>query len=314
MPDISIVLPTYNVASYIERCLNSCIAQTYRNIEIVIVDDVGSDDSIKLAQKYANADSRIKIIKNMKNLGTFHARRIGVENSTAPYILFLDPDDEIELNTAERISSQLKKNPDLVLYGSRKIPKPKIWQQKPKVPSITDSINRGDFINNIFGTKGLSFGIEGKVVKRTTLFDAYKLLDISNDDRLIFGEDALLFFAILIKANEVISIPDIMYIYHINSSSVTRVIEPIKIKSNLEQLEVILKKMKKIKLNSEIDEKVYEKIYEKLYIDSLILRIQLENVYSKNIKNYFKIYMNNRELKNIIKLGIYILTYGNKKP
>lgn len=92
-PLISIIIPTYNVESYIARCLESCINQTLRDIEIIIVDDCGSDDSIQIAQDYAHKDPRIRIIHNEKNLGTFHTRANGIRHAQAEFCMFADPDD-----------------------------------------------------------------------------------------------------------------------------------------------------------------------------------------------------------------------------
>ena len=100
-PKISIIIPTFNVELYIARCLQSCINQTLNNIEILVIDDCGSDDSIKIAQKYVQKDSRIRIIHNEKNLGTFHARANGIIHAIGEYCMFADPDDYFELNACE---------------------------------------------------------------------------------------------------------------------------------------------------------------------------------------------------------------------
>ena len=67
-PKISIIIPVYNVERYISECLESCIKQTLKDIEIIIVDDCGSDKSIDIVKEYAKKDSRIKIIKNNQNM------------------------------------------------------------------------------------------------------------------------------------------------------------------------------------------------------------------------------------------------------
>ncbi|BEK33830.1 hypothetical protein B11447_12720 [Campylobacter jejuni] len=79
MPKISIILPTFNVEKYITKALESCINQTFKDIEIIVVDDCGSDKSIDIAKEYAKKDERIKIIHNEENLGTFAARNNGVK-------------------------------------------------------------------------------------------------------------------------------------------------------------------------------------------------------------------------------------------
>src|SRR5690625_3230511 len=113
----SIVLPTYNVYPYIERCIISIINQCYKDFEAIFVDDCGKDNSISVVKKYQRNDSRIKIISNRKNLGTYHARRNGVYGATGKYIVFLDPDDELECSLLSRLAAVIKKTEcDMVFY------------------------------------------------------------------------------------------------------------------------------------------------------------------------------------------------------
>lgn len=101
MSQISIILPTYNVEKYIARALESCINQTFKDIEIIVVDDCGNDKSIDIAKEYASKDDRIKIIHNEENLKLLRARYEGAKVATSPYIMFLDSDDYLELNACE---------------------------------------------------------------------------------------------------------------------------------------------------------------------------------------------------------------------
>ncbi|WP_279434198.1 glycosyltransferase family 2 protein [Campylobacter volucris] len=103
MSQISIILPTYNVEKYIARALDSCINQTYKNIEIIVVDDCGSDKSIDIAKEYASKDERIKIIHNKENLKLLRARYEGVKVANSPYIMFLDPDDYLSLMPVKNV-------------------------------------------------------------------------------------------------------------------------------------------------------------------------------------------------------------------
>ncbi|MBC5858386.1 glycosyltransferase family 2 protein, partial [Campylobacter jejuni] len=77
MSKISIILPTYNVEQYIERALDSCINQTFKDIEIIVVNDCGSDKSIDIAKEYTKKDERVKIIHNKENLKLLRARYEG---------------------------------------------------------------------------------------------------------------------------------------------------------------------------------------------------------------------------------------------
>lgn len=95
MAKISIIVPLYNTEKYIKRCLDSLRSQTYKNIEIIVVNDGSTDDSLRLAEDAAAADSRIKVISHEKNRGLYHARITGVENATGDYIGFTDSDDYV---------------------------------------------------------------------------------------------------------------------------------------------------------------------------------------------------------------------------
>ena len=116
---ISIILPTYNVEKYIARALNSCINQSFKDIEIIVVDDCGSDNSIAIAKEYALKDERIKIIHNEKNLGLLRARYEGAKASNSQYIMFLDPDDYLELKACEECVKILntEKEIGLIWFG-----------------------------------------------------------------------------------------------------------------------------------------------------------------------------------------------------
>lgn len=89
---ISIIIPVYNTEKYVERCLDSIIANDYENLEIICVNDGSTDNSLKKLREYENKDSRVKVIE-IPNGGVSNARNIGIEESTGEYIAFIDSDD-----------------------------------------------------------------------------------------------------------------------------------------------------------------------------------------------------------------------------
>lgn len=99
-PLVSVVVPVYNVASYLEQCLDSVVNQTYKNLEIILVDDGSTDGSGAICDRYAEKDSRIQVI-HKENGGLSSARNVGLERITGEWALFVDSDDWIELNTLE---------------------------------------------------------------------------------------------------------------------------------------------------------------------------------------------------------------------
>ena len=100
-PHVSIVMPVYNDDAWIAAALDSCLTQTLEGVEIICVDDASSDGTPRIIREYQERDSRIRLIRQEENVAAFHARRIGAEAAEAPYILFLDGDDELEPEAAE---------------------------------------------------------------------------------------------------------------------------------------------------------------------------------------------------------------------
>lgn len=92
-PDISVIIPIYNVEKYLPTCLHSVVNQTHSNIEILLVDDCGADASMDIARQYAKKDSRIKILTHERNQGLSAARNTGLRAASAPFVMFLDSDD-----------------------------------------------------------------------------------------------------------------------------------------------------------------------------------------------------------------------------
>ena len=112
---ISIIIPVYNVKEYIKEAIESVINQTYKNIEIIIINDGANDGSEKICDEYSKIDSRIKLI-NQKNMGLSTARNKGLECITGEYIAFLDPDDVYHPEMIEKAYKAItQKNVDCVI-------------------------------------------------------------------------------------------------------------------------------------------------------------------------------------------------------
>ena len=97
---ISIIVPIYNVSKYLDKCLNSLINQTYKNIEIILINDGSTDNSISICLKYKKKDKRIRLY-NKKNGGLSSARNMGIKYSKGNYLFFVDSDDFLDLEIIE---------------------------------------------------------------------------------------------------------------------------------------------------------------------------------------------------------------------
>ena len=105
---ISIIVPVYNVEQYLEKCINSIINQTYKNLEIILVDDGATDNSGKMCDELAKTDNRIKVY-HKENGGLSDARNYGVERAIGEYIGFVDSDDYIDEEMYEKLYGAIKK-------------------------------------------------------------------------------------------------------------------------------------------------------------------------------------------------------------
>ncbi len=112
---VSVIVPVYNAEKYLKKCLESIINQTYLNIEIVLVDDGSTDNSLKICNDYKKNDRRIKVI-HQSNKGVSTARNVGLDNATGAYISFVDSDDYIENDMIEKMTNEaIKNNLDIII-------------------------------------------------------------------------------------------------------------------------------------------------------------------------------------------------------
>ena len=117
---ISVIIPVYKAEKYIDRCLESVTNQTYKNLEIILVDDGSPDNSPAICDKWAKQDNRIKVI-HKQNSGVSAARNSAIKISTGDYIIFIDADDTIELETYEKLINQLSEGIDTVVHKAKNI-------------------------------------------------------------------------------------------------------------------------------------------------------------------------------------------------
>ncbi len=118
MSKISVIVPVYNVEDYLKQCLDSLINQTYKDIEVIVVNDKTPDNSQKIVDEYKKKDRRIVSIIHDVNKGLGGARNTGIKNATGDYIAFLDSDDWLALNTFEKLIEEININKsDVIKFG-----------------------------------------------------------------------------------------------------------------------------------------------------------------------------------------------------
>lgn len=172
-PLISVIIPIYNVASYLRECLDSVISQSYRDLQIILVNDGSTDESESIAREYLN-DSRVELV-NVANGGLSYARNIGLDKARGEYIYFIDSDDYIHQDfILELVELAQKHKVEFVCSGSilRFYEKPKIqnsdilrsgvfWMDKQKIV-LGGAVCRCLFARSLIERSGVRF-LEGKV-------------------------------------------------------------------------------------------------------------------------------------------------------
>ena len=210
---ISVIIPVYNVEQYLNRCVDSVINQTYKNLEIILIDDGSTDNSGKICDEYALKDNRIKIV-HKQNAGVSSARNEGLKIAKGDYVGFVDSDDYIEKDMYEVLHNSLIENKteisccDFFAFNKK---------ENKYVPCFDTTINGVLSINETLNTKS---GHGGNLWSK--LYSKKVISDIRFNENLSFGEDYMFVMNAFFKAKRIAFSKDAKYYYYYNVNSVTR--------------------------------------------------------------------------------------------
>lgn len=211
---ISVIIPVYNVEKYLDRCMQSVLKQTYRNLEIILVDDGSTDASGKICDEYREKDDRIKVI-HKENGGASSARNVGLKIATGNFIGFVDSDDLIVGDMYEYLSDLLHQtNADLVSCCCTTKIKELDYKNKNEV--LREYIGR-EIMELFYRIKGGGSFISPcrKLYKREILENLYFLEGKIN-------EDVLFAYEVCKKAKKIVESNQNKYYYFKNDTGVTR--------------------------------------------------------------------------------------------
>jgi glycosyltransferase involved in cell wall biosynthesis len=214
-PKISIIVPVYNVERYINRCIDSILAQNFSDFELILIDDGSTDSSGTICDNYAKKDNRIKVI-HINNGGVSNARNKGIELAQGDYLMFCDSDDYVELNWCSQLYEAINQGNNILpvsgirfVYNIRK-------QNNEIIKAFSEKVSFNK--NKYFETykKGLSGSLCCKIYDRKIIADNSIYFDV-NVNR---GEDLLFNLTYMIHMDSFVSIPSITYNYvHSNEYS-----------------------------------------------------------------------------------------------
>ena len=269
---ISVIIPVYNVEKYLNRCVESILNQTYRNLEIILIDDGSTDKSSQLCDFFSTKDSRIKVI-HKKNGGLSSARNVGLDNATGDYIIFIDSDDYINRFYFENIIIDIS-DYDLLIY-SFQTKNNKSIKEISYVRDIDDSICKIDFCRFLTNSR-LFANVTNKVFKKN------RVDNIRFDTSTNLGEDYEFVMHYFIKISKYKYVKKSFYIYDLTTGSLgfcnKKNTYELKSKGNFRKLELYNM------YNYPLDE-VYDEFVKAFVIDMMYLIIYQRSSKKEMIKN-----------------------------
>ncbi len=213
---ISVIVPVYNVESYLERCIDSIINQTYQNLEIILVDDGSTDKSGEICDIYAQRDIRVKSI-HKKNGGAATARNKGLKIAKGAYIGFVDSDDYIDPDMYESLLKYLDKEIDIVTCGRYLVYPPNTCGLKRKIlcADKVTKYSKVQAIEELIKTEIFAYGVNEKLYRK----------ELFNEIKFPCGrvsEDLPLTYALFNKCRNVVNIGEPKYYNFQRADSSTR--------------------------------------------------------------------------------------------
>lgn len=284
---VSIIVPIYNVEKYLEKCITSILNQTYKNIEVLLINDGSTDNSGLICDEMKKKDPRIKVF-HKKNTGVSETRNLGIKNSTGDFLFFVDPDDFIIEDSVEILYENLKKYNSDISVGSV-IP---TYDENYKFENNLVELeiwNSEEALKHFLEAKITSFFPVAKLFKKE-LFENHKF-----NKNYKLAEDALLLTEILLDKNlKIVFSSKIIYAYLQHKSSATKiksspfVFDTIKVYEEI--YNIVIKKYPSLK--KQLNERTYWSyftVYDKILFSENDTfrkeRIELKSLIRKNFRN-----------------------------
>lgn len=297
--EVSIIIAAYNIENYITRCVESVINQTFRNIEIIVVNDGSTDSTLKILNNLKESDDRIKVI-TQENKGLIEARKKGLNHSKGKYILFIDGDDWLELECIEKLYNKANdENKDIVLFNF-------FW-------SYDDTRKSGNGFNYrssdiiINPLKSLFIGnispcIWTKFIRKKYITDN----KISFPSNISFAEDLATVSSLFISKPKIGIVKENLYNYYQRKDSITKQVSP-KILEVNKAILFIKEKLLENNIYNDFKNEFEIMVYSHLFVQRFLTADVIEEIHKKVYKQY-------KEYKINIKNNSYIKEFIVKQP
>ncbi|YCA42426.1 glycosyltransferase [Bacillus sp. JZ8] len=268
---ISIVVPIYNVEQYLHKCVSSLINQTYKNIEIILVDDGSPDQCPSICDTYAEQDDRITVI-HKENGGLSDARNAGIEKAKGEYILFVDSDDYIELDTCEKLYEIITSyEVDIVVGNARRIENGVSSPMKHTYIPEREIVSGHDYLKLELKRGTMHMAAWLNLYKKSFLIDNQLNFEVG-----LLHEDEEFTPRAFLNASSVLGTNSIFYNYLIREGSITTS------KKKLKNAEHIIKTCRKLeKIYERIEDKELKALLNDNLVDKFLNTFQTARLYSR---------------------------------
>ncbi|MBL3519175.1 iron-containing alcohol dehydrogenase [Arcobacter lanthieri] len=281
---ISVIVPVFNTEKYLKKCLNSIINQTFKNIEIIIIDDGSTDGSLEIIRKYQNQYTNIRLFET-KNIGSGAARNIGIRNSKADYITFIDSDDSVEVNMLQELYNEARYNNSDMVFSKYQ----KVYEYSDKLyEPLPLTYTKHEILKNLITFNLPSF--MWRILYNKELFFENNLFFIEKN---IYNEDTYLLLRLVHKAKSISFVDKVFYYWLTREGSKTNSIS----EKHIEDITFVLKENLDYILDNNIEEISISDILFGIFKS---LNFRVNNIQDKinlgHIGKYLKV-LNNKNLE-----------------
>lgn len=259
---VSVVLPIYNVEKYLEKCIETVVNQTYKNIEIILVDDGSPDNCPEICDRWAEKDNRIKVV-HKQNAGLGMARNTGIENATGKYICFFDSDDFVAEDTVEKAYNCIKKNSaEIVCFGFSSVDSEgkllRTFVPRTEKEVFSGNEVQEEFLPNlIYSPSGIGWNLN---MSSCMAMFSMELIKKANwrfvSEREILSEDVYSLIDLYKDVNKVAVLNEAFYFYRENNASLSRVYRKDRYERVKHCYEECTKLCKRLKYNDDVIDRV----------------------------------------------------------
>ena len=221
---VSVIVPCYNVEKYLRSCLDSITNQTYTNLEIILVNDCSTDNTLNILSEYAKKDKRIKIVNNIVNSGASQSRENGYNNSNGDWICFIDSDDALNPKAIERWIDVVDEETDIVagkfISVKEQTFEEYIWSEDNNVEVLT--YEHKEIMEHLgrFSQMEVSDSTWGKIIRRS-LFQKSNALQYKEKFPFAYFEDTVLSPSLFLVTKKMKIINDYLYLYRVVANSMS---------------------------------------------------------------------------------------------